>query len=218
MNQSTCYEKIARILTPDSDKWLKLAISKDKGRAWLTEVYGNMAADGFRLHHDTTRQFSAPEDHPVWTPEKILQSFQMVLADCNANKILITINRDALILVCLRAIAIGKGPRAKDNFTPPLRLSVNGRLEYQAISEENGETSGYIESGYQHTGDDVNIAVNPRFLAEALAGMQEEVYISLRAHDRPMFITDGQREVVLMPMRVEWPEPITQPDEPAAPF
>lgn len=135
--------------------------------------------------------------------ELAVKRFNIILDDCKKNKILATVKRDALILAALRAIAIGKAPtRRKDDITP-LCLSFNGRLEYKAANEEIGETSGYIEAGYQHTGEDITIAFNPRLLIEVLSGLDEEIYISLRQSKCPALFTDGKREAVLMPMNIQ---------------
>lgn len=187
---------IKRHLAPDSDKWLNMAVHHDKKhpRPALERVHGNIASDGFRYHKDHARAFSPDPKYPP-------PDFNVVI-DKHHPKALVKASRNALILACLRAIAIGRGASPRDDFMPVLRLSVNGKLEYKAISEENGTTSGYIEN-YHHEGDDLEIGFNPKYLMEAVAGMSEEVLISLKASNYPAYITDGRRSAVVMPMRIE---------------
>jgi hypothetical protein len=174
--------------TTPPDAWLKRACSKDKKRPEeLLPVWGNMATDGYRVHYDTRLE---PSNPPF--PRDI--SFIMDPARLNSN--IATIRVKPFIQAIKQARVINKDV---------LRLSFNGRLELIAKSEELGDSIIPLVSGYEHAGDDCIIGIHPAFLLDALAGFDNEVYFCMADNTpekRPVYITDGTREAVIMPMKL----------------
>jgi DNA polymerase III sliding clamp (beta) subunit (PCNA family) len=83
-----------------------------------------------------------------------------------------------------------------------LRLSVNGSLVCTTKSEEYGDTSLTISAGYTHTGPDMTLAINPKFLADAIYP-KAPVTIRLQDPASPLYITDdGTHEAAVMPMHL----------------
>jgi DNA polymerase III sliding clamp (beta) subunit (PCNA family) len=86
-----------------------------------------------------------------------------------------------------------------------LRLSFNVHLDIIASSEESGETRIPVTCGYQYTGPACTIAINPRFMIDALS-MADNVLFAMdptNTTHKPVYITDGSREAVIMPMNLE---------------
>ena len=170
------------------DPWLKRACSKDKARPQLLTVWGNMATDGMRVHYDTRLE---PSDPPF--PRDM--SFIMDPARKNAN--MATIKVKPFIQAVKQAKVICNWR---------LKLQFNGRLELIAKSEELGDSIIPLQSGYDHAGEDCTIAINPIFLLDALSGFTDEVFFCMneqRPDKCPVYITDGTREAVIMPMTLE---------------
>jgi len=184
LHNGSAPEKIA----PPPDPWLKRACSKDKNRPEeLLPVWGNMATDGYRVHYDKSLE---PSDPPF--PRDM--SFIVDPARLNSN--IATIQVKPFIQAIKQARVINKDI---------LRLSFNGRLELIAKSEELGDSIIPLESGYEHAGDDCIIGINPAFLLDALSGFDNEVYFCLADNTpekRPVYLTDGTREAVIMPLNL----------------
>jgi DNA polymerase III sliding clamp (beta) subunit (PCNA family) len=94
---------------------------------------------------------------------------------------------------------------AKKTHAPMIILSVNGKLDYtftgqDSCSKDEVKNDGSIVAGYDHTGDDIRIAVNPIFLMQAIQGGKKSTLKFLDANS-PMYYTDGEnREAIIMAM------------------
>jgi len=182
------FGKSPMVDAPAPDPWLKRACSKDKARPQLLTVWGNMATDGMRVHYDTRLE---PSDPPF--PRDM--SFIMDPARKNAN--MATIKVKPFIQAVKQAKVICNWR---------VKLQFNGRLDLIAKSEELGESIIPLQSGYDHAGEDCTLAINPAFLLDALSGFTDEVYFCMneqRPDKCPVYITDGTREAVIMPLTLE---------------
>ena len=177
---------IAEVIPPDP--WLKRACSKDKHREALINVWSNVAADGFRLHIDS--RLPDPDPAPPW-------NYSVIIEPARLNSNIATIKVKPFIQAIKQARVINKDI---------LRLQFNGRLELVAKSEELGDSIIPMVSGYEHAGDDCTLAINPAFLLDALSGFTDEIYFCMdgkRPDKCPVYITDGTREAVIMPLTLE---------------
>lgn len=168
---------------PVADKWLSLATAKGEEaqrRPALAKVYGNISADGRRLHRDLTLPASAD---PVPFP------WQQAYPPVTDN--LVTIPSPALKQAVKQAAKMNR-----DCVT----IYFNGSADVSATSEEFGAVRTSITENYQHIGADLTIALNPRFILDALSGMADDVTIQLASESAPIIITDGKREALLMPL------------------
>ena len=179
-------------LTRNADTWLKKAADKKNVREMLRTVHGNIAEDGFRLHRDCTLEYCGTDEDRG--------RFDLILDSVKKNNNLALVQRDALLRSCALYIAIGRGYRPKDDIAPTMKLSVNGRLDYSAKTDDNA-TDGWMT--IQHTGEDITLGIDPEYLYDALSGMSEEVYLSFHKPTSPVLLTDGKREAVIMPKRLE---------------
>jgi len=180
------------------------ANAKKDHRQWLTEHWGNFAADGFRLHYDPTaapRAFEYPDGPEQPHYRSMRADVERVRSEAHTSaRNLATVTATAF----LRAI---KGAKAINKDT--IRLSFNGRLEVTASSEEftGGHPASFpIEAGtgYNYAGPDTVVGLDPRFILDALSGMEaEEIMIGFGRPDQPVIITDGSREAIIMTKRLE---------------
>ena len=155
-------------------------VGKGDMRAQMRQVYGNIAADQYRIHRDLT----LPE---VSTPFPWRNVYPQPVDN------LASIPATSLAQAVKQARTM-----SKDRVT----LFFNGYLDVSATSEESGIVRTSITDDYQHTGADVEISINPRYLIEALSGMDGEIIIQATSANRPIIITDGKREAVIMPLAV----------------
>ena len=172
---------------PPPDPWLKRACSKDKYREALLNVWSNIASDGFRVHRDP--RLPNPDPLPPW-------NYSIIIEPARLNSNMATIKVKPFIQAIKQARVINKDI---------LRLQFNGRLELVAKSEELGDSIIPMVSGYEHAGDDCTLAINPAFLLDALSGFDNEVYFCMdgkRPDKCPVYITDGTREAVIMPLNL----------------
>jgi hypothetical protein len=173
--------------TPPVNPWLQRACSKDKARESLMTVWSNRSTDGFRLHLDNS--LPDPSPLPPWDIDPII-------APCRDNPNVAILQVKPLTAAIKQAMAINKDI---------LRMSFNGRLELIARDEDNGDTHITMESGYQYSGPDALVAINPKFLLDAISGMEPEFIFALAEDSakRPVYITSGTREVVIMPLHLD---------------
>jgi hypothetical protein len=204
--------------------WLEKATAKKAHREELTVIHGNIGADGIRLHYDPTQ--------PAEDSDFSSRVLDVILPPARKNnQTEFSLTKAALVTACKQAMAIGRGPRPCDDYTPALHVSVNGSFQYKATCEANGSISGewlnmefesYRKNDYpvvssyrlgkgqtkyntcrvtySHTGRDVEFSINPRFLLDALSGMESEsVTVRTAARNAPIYLTDGTREAIVMP-------------------
>ena len=174
-------------VTPAADPWLTKACSKDKQREALLNVWSNIAADGFRMHRDS--RLPDPDPAPPW-------DYSSIIDPARLNSNMATIKVKPFIQAVKQARVICDWL---------VKLQFNGRLELVAKSEELGDSIIPMESGYEHAGDDCTIALNPAFLLDALAGFPDEFYFCMneqRPDISPVYLTDGTREAVIMPINL----------------
>ena len=169
------------------DPWIGKAASKDDPRPALMAHGGNFASDGFRLHYNAAL--------PALPYESLRESaLKDILSPAKKYNNTITLNAAAareLITACKLA--------KKEHRI--LRMSVNGSLELTTTSEEFGEYHQTITDGYTHSGPDVTLAINPQYIMEAI-DKPHPVKIVIRDGNSPVYVTDGEREAVIMTMRI----------------
>jgi hypothetical protein len=162
------------------DKWLQLATAKMEDRPLFAKIYGNIGTDGFRFHRDLTLpEAPAPFD------------WRAVYPAPGDNLASIPVKRLA------QAVKQAKGMNPDR-----VNLYFNGRMDVSATSEEFGDMRTSLTDDYQHTGADIEIAIRPRQLLEALSGMEGEIVFQISGTDRALILTDGKREAVIMPLRI----------------
>jgi DNA polymerase III sliding clamp (beta) subunit (PCNA family) len=200
-------------------KFLTSALGKsDRARPELSVIHGNLATDKFRVHRDN----SLPSVDDEVT-QRILACGLIPSQPRNRA----TVSRVDLIAACRRALAFRDEQDRKNRWYPTLTFCMNGSLTYSAKNEGVGSTSGEIVDGtrvtdkvtpiknglkyhthtmvFKHHNPEqvVSFGINPRFLLDALEGMEgETVEIDIPAPRAPFYMTDGTREAVIMPLNV----------------
>jgi hypothetical protein len=177
--------------TTPPDPWLVKACSKDEARPQYVHPWGNMATDGIRLHIDNSLQ---PSDPPF------PRDYSFVVTPARNYGNIATIRVKPFIQAVKQARTINKNM---------IRLAINGRLDIIASDpswngEDTGKTIISIESDYEHTGNDATIAINPKFLMDALSGFSDEVYLAVDDYypeQRAIYLTNGTREAVIMTIK-----------------
>jgi hypothetical protein len=174
--------------TPVKDPWIARAISKDDAQPQLMIHGGNFAADGYRLHYNA----ALPE---LDYCEVRASSIKTILTPAREYPNQVTLNA-AAVKELITACKLAK--KGKHIF----RISVNGTMELSTTSEEYGNWSASISKGYNHTGEDVTLAINPGYLMDAL---DKPRGVTMRMIDgkHPVYITDGTRESVIMTMQLD---------------
>lgn len=212
-----------------AEKWLLSATGNKKARPYLQHVHaGKIASNGFALHYSPNEEAPACNcEHCAKNG-----AFDQVLGQARRQRKEMTITTAALILSCKQALAIGKDPeKPKRDITPMLRITANGKLSYFAENDGVGTVSGEwepqewettrdlgfpvvstyrqystrwykVKVEYTHEGEDIYFGVNPKFLLNALLGMGETITLKCNAKNAPIYITDGEREAVVMPMHL----------------
>lgn len=170
------------------DKWISKAVGKGERLErfpQLARAYGNLATDGNRVHYDST----LPEagDRPDYLYLDKLPHY----AESSKAPNMAQVNTKALA----KAIKTGKAISRET-----IGILINGRLDVTATDESGNTVTRSIEEGYQHTGPDVSIWINPSFVLDALSGMRRE-FVTMRITDKTLFITDGERDALIMQMR-----------------
>jgi len=199
-------------VTP-SDPWILKAVSKDDARPSICIPWGDFATDGIRAHidrHLPPRTFAELEEYERPSESDIEHyrgSIARLLADAQDNKTLITIDAKELA----KAVKLAKSTNKET-----VHLFANGRLDVWSESVEFGDTRVGLEAsqGYNKSGPDAEILIDPRFLTEALAGFTGEVLITLPEYvpcpeespdavrpSNAVYLTDGAREALIMPKR-----------------
>lgn len=184
-----------------ADPWLKKAVRKPRdsgpGVEWQAYIHGNVSTDGYRLHYDP--RLPAPED-----PEDAqhVKMITYILDDTRKN---CTDKQATLGTARLRAALKQVIKLSKDS---GVLLTFGEKLEYLAANED-GVIRGEIQQGQAYTPHEceVKIAVNPKYLDDILSGFGESCILKTRgvkaAHCSPLHLTDGQREAMLMPMKLD---------------
>ena len=75
-------------------------------------------------------------------------------------------------------------------------------MELSTTDIEYGDQHTTISKGYTHTGKDVTLAINPAYLMDAL-DMPRDVTMRMIDGKHPVYITDGQRESVIITTRLD---------------
>lgn len=196
-------------------EFLELArnLEKSKGKKYkgqfvrpvLAVSHTRWAADGFRLHiinngKECRCDFCKKHETPDYN-QLIPKSF---IGE-------ISISRDAILDACNTCKIFS---REGSNV---IRIDIqDDTINFKGISEEFGESSiSYIrgENGlsknyksktykYSKTGSDIFICFNTDFIIDAVKSMGENVNIKYAGITRPALITDGNRTVILMPMKL----------------
>lgn len=194
--------------------WLKKATSKSNPK--FAVIHGNTATNGERIHRDNSLPANYGEiDFNVYIPSRPRNRATVSLADLiNAGKQALAL-RDARDRYC--------------HYVPTLRFSMNGSFTYYAENANIGTISGEIVDGYKfvekvtvahkankmtshnhrmtykhhHSDKPSEFALNPQYLLDALSGMEgETVELDAPTGNAPVYITDGTREAVIMPVSI----------------
>ncbi len=180
-------EQVQTDNTTAPDPWLVKACAKDDTRPNMMKSYGWCATDAFRLHilTDQPRTKTPFDVSVIYDPTRLYGNIVTMT----------TPQTSELIRACKRAAKIK---------TSHIKLTINGRLDY-AASYDDFEVSGTIE-GIQHTGIEFTVALNPRYLLDALDKPADCMlaFSDQRPDKSPMLYTDGlNREAIIMPMHIE---------------
>lgn len=187
---------------PKSDPWIAKACSKDDARPELTRTWGNIAFDGYRAHFDPRLSPTPESDYPEWVDWSSVSGYRERLEEIRtqpANN-LVSIDAQALARAAKAARTVNK---------ETIRLNVNGSLDVYALSEETGRAGHELTPthGYEHAGPDLEVALNPAYLLDALSGFTGQIVIALGgasgdASVSPIHLSDGTREAVIMPKQL----------------
>lgn len=194
----------------NGQEWLKLATSKDDARPALQEVYGNIASDGVVMFVDNNEPAG---EIPSYNYLPILEGAR------KNNTAVVTVDRDSLLQAMKQARVIANQRNGA------VQLYVDGRLYWHSEAAWLGETTGYIADGfkqrisvkhtkggdketylvshYTHQGKNMLIAANCEYIYKAACGMGETVTMALEGPEKTIYMTDGTKEAVVMPMRIE---------------
>ena len=196
---------------PKVDPWIAKAASKDDARPALLYSWGDFATDGIRAHIDRSipaRDFADLGEYERPSESDIKHyrgSIERLLAQAYDNPTTLTIDAQAL----KRAVKLAKSTNKET-----IHLYANGRLDVWGTLEYEGDARVSLDEskGYAKSGPDSEIVINPRYLADALAGLSGEILISIPSftedEDGPrpegaVYLTDGAREALIMPKRPE---------------
>lgn len=201
-------------------KFLQSALgTKNSSREFdCTVVHGNLATDQYRIHRDNS--VTPDNDDPM--TQRVNNCGYIPSQKRNPC----TISRADLITACKRALALRDEWDRNNKRYPTLFFSINGSCTYRAQTESVGSTYGEINDGekindkvtsiknglkyhshvsvYRHEKADkvLDFGINPRYLLDALTYMESDTVTfdpgTGRAH--PVYITDGTREAVIMPI------------------
>lgn len=210
-----------------TNKWLELATGKkDRTNSIYAYVHGNLATDKYRIHRDNSLptvddELTTRINEAVNVDSEGRQTVGLPTQPRNRA----TVSRVDLITACKRAMALRDDQDRKCQKYPLLTFCMNGSLIYSAKNEGVGSTSAEIiddlkvndkvttiKNGlkytthtmvYKHHNPEkvVSFGINPRFLLDALSGMEgDTVEIDIPAPRAPFYMTDGTREAVIMPV------------------
>jgi hypothetical protein len=162
------------------DPWLQRAVSKDPVRPDFGKVGGNIATDGYRIHYRRDlEQREYPRREQVETLLASARRAQNTIVHLSAAAL-----RD-LLKVCNRA----------KKMKSSLHLSFNGNIEYafevSQYSDDETMSTGKIISGYYHSGADVDVILNPKYLEEAIDKPTDKTWILVGAGKSYVYLTDG---------------------------
>lgn len=80
------------------------------------------------------------------------------------------------------------------------RKTIFPAVEIYKTAKTGGITVSRVKVEYSHEGQDLEFAVSPKYLLEAIDGMGETITLKMDVRNSPLHVTDGNREVVLMPI------------------
>ena len=197
----------------DNIKWVEKARSRDKWGRESLQLLANIdgrvvACDGFRLHAWTGKaDITTPEGYP---------DAMVVIDEAKAGQTTIIISKYHLMQAC-------KAIRALDKKTTTIELRVADMLHCEGHDAWVGTVRVYIKDGdnwcgkstkvkyplgrphiacYARQGPELRIALNPRYLLDALRGMEDIVTITFEDQHSPIYIQSDHKEAVVMPMHL----------------
>jgi len=196
--------------TQPADPWIQKAVSKDPVRRALCLSWGDFGADGYRAHIDRRLprrdfadldEYSRPSESDI---EYYAVGLERELQKAQDAETVVTVDAKALA----HAVKLAKGVNKESVY-----LAANGRLDVTGSDEWTGESGIALTQaeGYEKSGPDARICINPRYLLDALSGLSGEVLITLPAYaeveddEYPLapisgaYLTDGTREALIMP-------------------
>jgi hypothetical protein len=164
------------------DKWIGKAVSKDEDSpdVWKRVHYGNLGLNGYRVHIDNS---IAPLRYDEIKPGAL-----DLVTSWRKTRI-----RPAKMDAVELSVVVKQVKALRKDM---VRVRIRGRVELSAKSENGMKGAAKIKADY--TGKDIEVHINPKFLLDALSGMEGE--ISLRLVGKIIWITNGSREAFIMTM------------------
>lgn len=197
--------------------WVKKACSKDKGRLGLMEPWRwedcIVGSDGFRLHMYKDNKHIIERD--------IALSFPDITSIVNAvrqGQIIGTISKYHLKQAAKHVGVIAKevAKSIRLDFRPhelevSAKCAVLGESHCHIVNDEiwrGKSTKVKFPNGkpyqvrYTIKGEPVSIALNYRYLLQAIQGMEDIIEFRLKDSNRPIYLTSDNKEAIIMPMHL----------------
>ncbi len=204
--------------------WLELAVNEKSNNPNYITPAGNIGTDGIRLHHDPAQPAQECRFYNAVMEVLSAARGQNQCEFTLTRAALVTACKQALAigkghtskddyiptLVCsvngsfqYRAESNQWGSISGEWST--MEFETSRKTDYPVVSSFRLHKGGLKFSKcrviYAHTGRDVQFGINPRFLLDALSGMEgETVTLRTPARNAPVYLTDGTREAVIMPI------------------
>lgn len=182
------------------------------GSKSIAQLDGRMiATDGRRLHiwHDPELTAEGDTDLNIEKVDQVLGKIRSKPAVCGSFT-RAHVAEIAKAAICYREDG-PKNPKTRRNRLPTLTLAFNGTLDAHAKSNAIGTMRASLEDGmpwphkrhptsviYRRTGKEISIMLDPGFLLDALAGMDEIIDYRIIDEGSTLHLTSGQAEAVIM--------------------
>lgn len=167
--------------------WIKKAVypkhDLEEARMWLRKNWGDLAADGHRIHLDSslTRNTWAGVEIPV-------AALEAIATWSKSKKRPVLFDSKELQAATKTAKAINK---------VFIHLRILGR-----VMHVSGRANGFAVSKVRiaYTGKEFEVDVNPKFLIDALSSMKGQV--DMRYDDKKLVLRNGTRTAIIQQMDI----------------
>lgn len=176
------------------EKWIALATMKKQPGNDFEKPYGGIASDNYRIHAD--------DNIPV-IPDAASDRMITMLKENKKCKLTASFEKAALLTAALQVIAIGKAAQKRDDIIPRMLLVLEeDKLKFSAEANDN-KTEG--EFNCEYCGDALSILINPKYIVDALSGMEETtITLGTNGKNRPVYLTDNHgKHAVVMPCHLK---------------
>lgn len=177
------------------DKWIALAVGKDDRKIYSHRFhYGTFGVDGFRLHYDDSKPFVYPDENQQTkeATEQYLGNVLTILDEARRIKPAIHLPPAPLLDAVM---LVGKTTKWEKMYIEVTEEVI--KVWAQAADSSTAVTNirEFVFEGERRV-----MAVDPKYLRDALKGMTGDV-LTLRYDNNRMYLTDGsKREAVVMQM------------------